>query len=70
MNLDVGRYRLYSATKLLQERWDKARMGWADTVREEFSREYLDPVEPSVDAVLGAIDRLGQVLARLKQECG
>ena len=70
MSLDVGRYRLYSAAKVVQQHWDEARMHWSDVVRQEFAKEFFDPIEPCVQRTLTGIDRLAQVLNRLKQECG
>ncbi len=70
MSLDVGRYRLYSAHKALQERWDQTRLYWQDVVRQEFAKEYFAALEPCVVTALAAIDRLAQVLIRARNDCG
>lgn len=69
MNLDVGRFRLYSGHKTLQERWEQTRLSWSDAVRQEFAEDFFDPIEPAVSATLAAIDRLSQVLVRMKSDC-
>ncbi len=70
MSLDVGRYKLYSAWKALDQRWDETRLSWHDAVREEFMKEFWNDVEHPVSLTLGAIDRLGQALANMRRECG
>lgn len=70
MSLDAGRFKLHTAWKVLNERWQASRMSWNDSVRDEFDREFWSEVEPTVRSTLAAIDRLGQVLGAMKQECG
>lgn len=69
MSLDVGRYRLMSAHKAVLQRWEETRLVWQDMVREEFAKEHLDPLTPTLLATLGAIDQLAQVMGRIRQEC-
>jgi hypothetical protein len=69
MSMDVGRYRLLSAHKNMLERWEETRLVWQDQVRQEFAKEHLDPLTPTILATLGAIDQLAQILGRLRQEC-
>jgi hypothetical protein len=69
MSLDVGRYRLISAHQSLLAGWDETRLVWQDMVRAEFAKEHLEPLTPLLLTTLGAIDQLGQVLARVRQEC-
>ena len=40
-----------------------------DGVRREFVERYFNDLEPRVNATLAAMDRLGQVLTRVMQEC-
>ena len=51
------------------ERWEETRIVWNDSVLAEFAKDHLEPIEPAVLTTLGAIDRLAQVLIRLRQEC-
>ena len=70
MSLDTGRYQLYSGLKSLRLRWEETREYWQDAVAQEFIKDYWEAVEPRAQATLAAIDRLANVLARVKQECG
>jgi hypothetical protein len=70
MSLDVGRQRLLAAHQALLEGWEETRRAWQDSVRTEFAKEHLEPLEPLLLSTLGAIDQLAQVLGRVRQECG
>lgn len=70
MSLDTGRFKLFTAAKNLQAHWEQTSMVWQDGVRREFVEQYFLNVEPRVNATLAAMDRLGQVLNLVKQECG
>jgi hypothetical protein len=69
MSLDTGRFKLFTALKTLQVHWDQTSMVWQDGVRREFVEHHFIHLEPGVHAALAAMDRLGQVLNRVKQEC-
>jgi hypothetical protein len=69
MSLATGRYQLASAMKTLTARWDQTCMSWRDVVRRDFTTRYWNSLEGQLPALLAAIDRLDQVLARVKQEC-
>jgi hypothetical protein len=70
MSLGVGRNKLHDALDALDARWQETRKRWGDVVREDFEENYWAPVGPDVQAALRAMDRLTQVLARLRQDCG
>lgn len=70
MSLDVGRYKLYSAWKSIDQHWEDTKLTWHDVVREEFSKEFWADMEYPVSATLSAVDRLSQVLLAMRQECG
>ncbi len=69
MSLATGRYQLSSALKTLRVRWDQTCMSWRDAVRREFTQRYWINLEGQVPAALAAIDRLDQVLAKVRQDC-
>ncbi len=69
MNLDAGRNMMYKAHKTLGERWLSVQNDWHDTVQKDFARQHWEPLEPRVVGLLAAVDRLAQVLAKVKQEC-
>ena len=69
MNLDAGRNMMYKAYKTLGERWASVQMHWQDAVQKDFTRQHWDSLEQRVVGLLGAVDRLAQVLAKVKQDC-
>lgn len=69
MSLDTGRYQLYSALKVLKARWDQTQDVWDDLVRRKFAEDVWEPLEQRTQSALSAIDRLGEIITRLKQEC-
>ncbi len=69
MSLGSARYQLASAFKTLQGNWDATHDGWRDAVRDEFERQHWDHLAARVPMVLSAMDRLDQVLARLREDC-
>ncbi len=69
MSLDAGRARLFTSYKALGERWSEVQLHWHDVVQQEFSRRQWDQLEPCVVRVLGAIDRLSQIMTQARQEC-
>ena len=70
MSLDTGRYQLYSALKTLRERWDATLEHWQDAVQQDFAETFWQPLEDRTRGALAAIDRLAQVVVRVRQECG
>jgi len=69
MSLDTGRYQLYAAMKSLRERWERTQETWRDAIRRDFAEDFWEPLEQRVQAALTAIDRLGQVMKRAREEC-
>jgi hypothetical protein len=69
MSLATGHYQLASAFKTLQVRWDQTCLSWRDAVRLEFDRRHWRPLEERVPGLLSAVDRLDQVLNRVRQDC-
>jgi hypothetical protein len=69
VSLSVGRTKLRDALEALDARWQETRKRWADVVRQDFEENYWAPVAPDVQTALRAIDRLDQVLFRLRQDC-
>jgi hypothetical protein len=69
MSLSVGRYKLYTALKDLALRWEECKDQWHDSVRREFEEKQWAPLEPHVKAALAAMDRLDQVLIKVRNDC-
>jgi hypothetical protein len=69
MSLATGRYQIASAMKTLGVHWDETCLSWRDVVRRDFTQRYWNTLEGQLPALLAAMDRLDQQMARAKQEC-
>lgn len=70
MSVDAGKAKLIKGLKDLRARWELTRASWNDAVSLEFERTYLEPLEQEIRQALAAMDHLGEVLVRVRQDCG
>jgi hypothetical protein len=70
MSLTSGYMDLNSALKDLTVRWEELAQVWQDAVRHEFERDTWEPLVARTAAALRAMDRLGPVLLKMRQDCG
>ena len=70
MSLSAGRYQLTNAFKALKQEWEGTENIWRDVIRRDFADHHWDPLAARMAAILTAIDRLDQVLAQVKRDCG
>jgi hypothetical protein len=57
------------ALKSLRERWDEATERWTDMVAQEFEKNHLIPLEHQATAAARGMDRIAEVLQKVRQEC-
>jgi hypothetical protein len=69
MSLDTGRYQLFSSFKTLRAHWEEACVHWQDGIRQDFEEQYWNVLEMRINSTMAAIDRLGQIVTRARQEC-
>jgi hypothetical protein len=69
MSLTTASISLADGLKTVGVLWEEARAGWDDPVSRDFETSYWMPLKNQVESTLGALDRLGPVLARARQEC-
>ncbi len=69
MSLETSRYQLHSTLKTVLLHWDETCRLWNDPVRREFEADYWNQLEPGVMQALSALEKLAQVIGRLRQEC-
>lgn len=69
MSLTTGYMDLNTALKDLRVRWEDLETVWHDAVRHEFERDSWNPLVERTVAALRAMDRLGPVLFKLRQDC-
>ena len=67
--MSAGSARLNFALKTLRERWADTKGYWADQVARDFEKNHLDPLDSlSVNAMRG-MDKLSEVLRKVKHDC-
>jgi hypothetical protein len=67
-NAVAGAHRLKLAMRTLQERWALVDPSWDDAVRRRFEDRYLAPIDPAGDAALSGIQKLAEVLDRVRRD--
>lgn len=69
MALAAGTGKLHHALKVLLAQWEDVKGRWDDPVSRVFEEQYLVTLEKQITVALRDMDRLGQQLARARQEC-
>jgi hypothetical protein len=67
--MSAGSARLKHAMKNLNEQWDYTRESWADKNAADFEKNHLIPVQMQVENALRGMEKLSEVLNRLKADC-
>jgi hypothetical protein len=70
MSVTGGRVKAQVALKDLLVRWDRVREQWNDPVAQQFQEATLDPLEGQVRGALTAMDKMKEILGRIRSECG
>jgi hypothetical protein len=69
VDLSAGSGKLNFVLKTLRARWETTKLEWTDQVRQDFEHDHLQSLEADVTATLTAINTLGQILTKARQEC-
>ena len=69
MNLSGNKSRLVAATKELMLRWDETRTYWRDAKSQEFDHQYLSELRIQVDKAVTVIEKLDELLKKVRSEC-
>ena len=69
MNLSGNKSRLVAATKELLLRWDETRNYWRDAKSVDFERQYLSELRVQVDKAVSVIEKLDELLKKVRSEC-
>ncbi len=70
MGLNASKANLVDALKQLRIAMDRARMDWDDETARRFAREVIDPLDAAVLHAAKGMDHVGEVMARVRRECG
>jgi hypothetical protein len=69
MALSTGRAKLYDGMKILRAQWEHIQEVWKDPVRADFEENYWNVLEVQVQNAVRGIDRMDQVLTKLRRDC-
>jgi hypothetical protein len=69
MNLHDGKSKLTDASARLRAHWADTQSEWHDAVSRDFEENHLAPLEPKINSVLRAVERMQELLSRVEQEC-
>lgn len=61
--------RLQHAIKNLREHWDRTRESWDDQTARDFEKNHIMPVEQLSRSAMVGMDKLSEVLQKLKKAC-
>lgn len=61
--------RLMSLTKTVAARWDETKNYWKDTKCQEFEQRYMDELFATVDKTVTVLEKLDEVLAKVRKDC-
>ena len=69
MNLSGSKSRLMGATKELALKWDETKNYWRDAKSAEFEHRYLTELFADVDKTVAIIDKLDELLKKVRSDC-
>ena len=69
MNLSANRSRLSAISKELSHRWRETKNHWRDARSEQFERKYLDELMVRVEKTVTVIEKLDEILTRVRKDC-
>jgi hypothetical protein len=69
MNVSGSKSRLAAISKELSLRWDETKEYWKDAKSYEFEQRYLTELFARVDKTVTVIEKLDELLNRVKSDC-
>jgi hypothetical protein len=69
MSLASARGRLTGVTRDLSLKWDDTKNYWRDAKAEEFERHFLRELNAEVNQALLAMDKLDELLRKIRNDC-
>ena len=69
MSLAGNRSRLAAITKELWLRWQETENSWKDSKSQEFERRYLVELLARVDKTVTVIEKLDELLNKVRKDC-
>jgi hypothetical protein len=65
----AGSTRLHQTVRALREQWLITEATWGDSVRQRFEERHLAPLEPAVDAAINGMQKIAEVLDKVRRDC-
>jgi hypothetical protein len=69
MSLAASKSRLVAITRDLSLRWDETKNYWKDVKSREFERRYLAELFANVDRTVTVIEKLDELLKKVRSDC-
>ena len=69
MNVSGSKSRLTGAARELALRWQETKNYWRDEKSREFERKYLEELFTGVDKAAAVMDKLDELLKRVRSDC-
>lgn len=69
MNLSASKSRLMGITKELALQWEETRNYWNDSKSQEFDHRYMQELFVSVDKTVMIIEKLNELLTKVRKDC-
>jgi hypothetical protein len=69
MNLSGNKSRLTGLTREILLRWEETKSHWHDARSEEFDRRFMAELSASVNRAVLMVDKLDEVLQKLRSDC-
>jgi len=69
MTLSGTKSRLTAITKELANRWGETRNYWKDAKSLELEQRYLNELFAGVERTVGSLERLDELLAKVRKDC-
>jgi ribosome-binding factor A len=69
MNLSGSKNRLVAITKEISNRWEETKNHWRDAKSQEFERRYMSELFANVDKTITVMDKLNELLTKVRKDC-
>jgi hypothetical protein len=69
MNLSANKNRLVGITRELSLHWDETKNYWNDDKSREFEQKYLEGLFQYVDRAVTVVEKLDEILKKIRSDC-
>lgn len=70
MSISTAKANLTDATKKLMAAWDRVSASWDDDAAKQFHKDVIEPITARINSAMKGIDHVGDLVDRVKRECG